>query len=360
MRLRIVNRMLPLAVAMFSLPALAQNGQIDGELIGADGLPLANATIIMDQQRDGTAHYELETNERGDFTHVSVVPSFYQIIVRMDGRTLATATATTSQGANDMRINLQSAEIEYYEYSRVLGTTERVVQPLSMAGAGGGGAGPFVSLDRSRRSGGNEAASGDAEMRAAFEAGIAALNAGNSEEAIRQFTAAAALTDTQHVIYGNLGRAYEMNEQYADAIANYEEAQRIVTEQEIPPEEINYYGSLTMAHAMAGDIEKAMEYADTAAAIDPGRAAQSFYDIGAVLTNRGNSTGAIEAFRRAAEADPEMADAHFQIAIGLIGNEATIPDAIPPLERYLELAPNGPDAEAAQGLLEFARQQAAQ
>jgi Flp pilus assembly protein TadD len=358
MRPRVINRLLPLLFVSFSfsVTAIAQNGQIDGELIGPDGQPLRGAAIVMDQQRDGTAHYELETDQRGDFTHVSVIPSFYQIIVQMDGQTLATATATTSQGSNDMRINLQTGEIEYYEYSRVLGTVERVVRPLSVAG-GGGGAGPFVSLDRSRDNGDDGVASGDAEMRAAFEAGLAAMQTENYEEAIRQFTAAAVLTDTQHVVHANLARAYEMNDQHAEAAASYEEAQRMVTAQEIGPEQTNYYGSLTLAYAMAGDVEKAMEYADTAAAIDPSRAAQSFYDIGAVLTNRRNNAGAVEAFRRAVEADPAMADAHFQIAIALIADQSTIPEAIPSLERYLEIAPNGPNAEAAQGLLDFARQQ---
>jgi tetratricopeptide (TPR) repeat protein len=183
------------------------------------------------------------------------------------------------------------------------------------------------------------------------------MDAGNLEEAIRQFNAAAALTDTQHVVHANLARAYEMNDQHAEAAASYEEAQRMVTAQEIGPEQTNYYGSLTLAYAMAGDVEKAMEYADTAAAIDPSRAAQSFYDIGAVLTNRGNNEGAVESFRRAVEADPGMADAHFQIAIALIADQSTIPEAIPSLERYLEIAPDGPNAEAAQGLLDFARQQ---
>ncbi len=337
-----------------SISLWAQNGRIDGELIGSDGMPQSGALIVFDQQEDGVRHYEIQTDKRGDFVHPSVVPGLYRVTVQIDGHPRAFSMVRISQGANDMRINLARKEVESSEFSRDLGIVERVFRNLTIVGARTGAA-PFVALPPANEAARKEAAAADAAMREAFDAGRAALEKKDYDEAIRQFKIAAKDNTTQHVIYANIGMAFELAQRYKEAAENYEEAQRIATSLNIPAKQTHYFNNLTLVYALSGDIEKAMRYADQAAAVDPARAAQSFYDIGAVLTNRRNTPGAVEAFKRAVKADPRMAEAYFQLALAYFADQATIKSAAPVLQKYLELAPKGPNAETARGLLEAAK-----
>ena len=70
---------------------------------------------------------------------------------------------------------------------------------------------------------------------------------------------------------------------------------------------------------------------------------------------------AAEAFRKATEADPNFADAYYQLGVSLTGMAALdpktgkvtpVPGTVESLQKYLQLAPTGPNADAAKGLLE--------
>jgi tetratricopeptide (TPR) repeat protein len=82
--------------------------------------------------------------------------------------------------------------------------------------------------------------------------------------------------------------------------------------------------------------------------------------LGALLTNAGQAEPATVAFKKAIEVDPNYADAYYQYGISLMG-KATLGEGgkmVPvagtgeAFQKYLELAPNGPNAEAAKALLD--------
>ena len=80
--------------------------------------------------------------------------------------------------------------------------------------------------------------------------------------------------------------------------------------------------------------------------------------MGAVLTNRGRTKDAADAFKKAIEYDPMMAAAYYQLGISYFGSPNTIPDAIPVLEKFIQIAPSDPNVEAAKQLIEAAKQAA--
>jgi superkiller protein 3 len=82
---------------------------------------------------------------------------------------------------------------------------------------------------------------------------------------------------------------------------------------------------------MNGNVDQAIASAENAAEVDPSGAGQSFYNIGAVLTNQGDSAGAVQAFERAIEVNPEMANAYYEIGLAKIASDA-IMEAVPFLE----------------------------
>jgi hypothetical protein len=55
-----------------------------------------------------------------------------------------------------------------------------------------------------------------------------------------------------------------------------------------------------------------------------------------------------------------MAAAYYQLGISYFGTPATIPEAIPVLEKFLTMQPTGPDADAAKQLIEAAKASAPQ
>ncbi|HUO61187.1 MAG TPA: tetratricopeptide repeat protein, partial [Candidatus Acidoferrales bacterium] len=97
-----------------------------------------------------------------------------------------------------------------------------------------------------------------------------------------------------------------------------------------------------------------------AAQLDPSKAGMYYFNLGAVLTNRGMVDQANEAFDKAIAADPTKADAYYQKGVNLLGKatvdpktgKMTAPEGTSEcLNKYLELAPNGPNAQAAKDLL---------
>lgn len=348
---------LVLAATLLSATAWAQTGQITGQLRGSDGSAAAGVVVTFDRQdAGGDESYTVTTDASGAFMQPDVAAGDYQVSFQV-GDTAYTTLARIGEGATEMSLDLGSLEYQAGEMSQEEGAEEatvtRVVRDIRSMDAGISIiAPPRNEEERAAREA--AATSGDV-VRAAFDAGLVALDAGDNAEAINQFSIAASGDSTQHVIFGNLGLAYERSEMWPQAAAAYGEAQTQLDFMEEPPAGVNYFASLTLANAMLGNVDKALEYAEKGAVVDPAGAGQSFYNVGAVLTNQGDTEGALQAFQRAIEVNPDMAEAYYQLALARFGNEATIPDAIPLLERYLELAPDGPNAAGAQGLLQFAR-----
>ena len=342
-------------ILVFAVVCPAQQGRIDGELYGEDGEPLSGARIMLDEI-NGNRHYELESDGRGNFIHLSVGQGRYQMTIELGGRPRAVTEVRVRPGENPLRVDLQRLEIESDEFSGDLGVATRVVRDVTLVGEGD--AVSIPSENPFDESGDRAAAvAADAAMREAFDTGRQAMEAGDLDEAIRQFTIAAEGSPTpQHVIYANLGLAYERAERYEEAAETFELAQETAVAQGISPAATNYYTNLTLVYATAGNVEKAIENAEKAVEFDSEGAGLSFYNIGVVLTNAGQGTAAIEAFERAVAVDPEMADAYYQLGLAYLGDPDAIPDAIGAMERFLELVPDGPDAETARQLLEFARQ----
>ena len=63
---------------------------------------------------------------------------------------------------------------------------------------------------------------------------------------------------------------------------------------------------------MQAELKKAAE-------LDPPKAGQYYYNLGAMLVNAGQSEPAGQAFKKAIELDPKHADSYYQLGVHLIG-----------------------------------------
>ena len=190
---------------------------------------------------------------------------------------------------------------------------------------------------------------GDADsVREAFDLGRAALAEGNIDAAIEQFTIAAE-GDDQHIILANLGMALSSGDRYEEAARQFQLA--LIQDPENPV----YHQNLGIALGNNGDIDGAIESITAAATLDPLSAGPGFFNLGIIFLNRGQMSEAVDALNQSIEADDSNAQAYYQLGMAHVG--ATPGEAVEPFERFLELAPDDPNAATAQALLDFARTQ---
>src|SRR5581483_11838656 len=123
----------------------------------------------------------------------------------------------------------------------------------------------------------------------------------------------------------------------------------------------SYHNNYALALANDGKIEEAQAELVKAAQLDPANAGRYYFNLGAVLVNTNHMKEAADAFKKATEADPNFADAYYQLGVSLMGmaqvdaktgKVTPAPGTVEALEKYIALAPSGPNAAAAKGLLE--------
>ena len=226
--MKFASRVLPLALIVLAsaLPAQAQTGTILGEVIGFDGSPLAGAVMLIERQ-DITQEFETETGANGQY-RIAVPRGNYRVTLQVDGSNLTFV--------DGLMIGSGEEEVTDFNLPELADTPEA-----------------RAAMEARARS---EATS------AAFDVGRAALDAGNFEQAIEQFTIASDSDDTQHVIFANLGGAYAGAGQHAEAAAAYQKAILLA------PTEAGYYNNLGVAYGNAGQIDQAIEALDQAATVE--------------------------------------------------------------------------------------------
>ncbi len=329
--MKLTIKILPILVIamLLAIPGFAQNGNISGKVIDTDGKPLTGVTMSIDRQ--GIAgHFEVKTDNKGQYLHAGLPTGLYKVSVMKDGKPLMTNENVRVTFGGDTKTDFD----------------------LKNARAG--------ASDEERKKIAEEKAKADA-TKASFEGARAALAAKNYDEAIRLFKEASDKDPTQHVIFANLADAYSQAKKYDDSAAAYKKAI------ELKPDEAAYYNNLGIALGSGGKIEEATQALQKAAELNPVGAGQSYYNLGAVLTNRGRTKEAGEAFKKAIEFNPQMASAYYQLGISYFGQPDTIAQAVPVLEKFMQIVPTlpepqktqlAPDVEAAKQLIEAAKQAA--
>ena len=128
----------------------------------------------------------------------------------------------------------------------------------------------------------------------------------------------------------------------------------------INPNEAAIYNQMGNIYGAEKKIPEATEALNKAAQLDPQMAAKAYYNMGANLVNAGTSDQAVDFFQKAIAADPNYADAHYQLGICLMGKAQVgnkTGKITPPagtadqFQKYLELKPDGPYAQSSKDML---------
>lgn len=312
--------------------AYGQLGFISGDILDEAGSPVADASVRI-EGIDNPRKLRLKSDKKGKYLHAGVpIQGTYRVIVEKDGFTTEFVQGVRPGFTRD---------------------DERGIVNFTLK-AGRSGALNFEMTDEQRAelARQQEEAKKQAEameaVRAIFNEGVTAYNAGNYAQAATAFEQASQADPSQAVIWGNLANTYSRLRENDKAIDAYNKAV------ELDPQNAAYVQNLGSVYAAKGDTEKARELYEKAAGLSattsPKDAATNYYNMGVTYINAGNNAEAIEALNKALELDPGHSEAHYQLGLSMLGN-GQMEECISHLKKYLELAPSGPNAETAKELI---------
>jgi tetratricopeptide (TPR) repeat protein len=308
------------------IPAMAQSGTVKGSAKDADGKPIVDGTVELDNVDTGKKMTS-KTGNKGEYVVLGVPAGSYNAILSdKDGKRIDAFGKVPVAASQETTVNFDLKK------DRAGGPTEEEKKKYEEAKAA------------------NEKIKG---LNAILAQARELEKAGNYDQAIALLQPAAEQNPTQDLLWGYLGDAYRGAKKYPEAIDAYNKAIQL------KPANGGYMSGLADAYAKSGQTEKAVQEYNAAAQAEPANAGTYYFNEGAVFTNTGKVDEAIAAFDKVIAADPNKADAYYWKGVNLMGKATTGKDGkfVAPsgtaeaFQKYLELKPDGPNADAAKQML---------
>jgi Tfp pilus assembly protein PilF len=332
---------------------------IIGRVLSEDGKPLEGAVIKI-ERKDIKWNATLKTNKRGEYTHAGVpVGGIYKITCAVDGKDVDFRDNFKPRLGEQNNISFDLAEIKRLRDAQQLAAqtgTLTAEQARSLTSE------QRDQIQASLKSREKEIAANKA-LNDSFNQGVEAFNAGQFQAAVDAFTKSTEIDPKQDAAWGRLAESLlslgaqktgaEQEAAFAKAIESYQKAM------ELKPTESAYMNNYGTALIKMKKLPEAQAAFEKAATMDPPNAYKYFYNLGAVLMNTGQSDAASAAFKRAIDANPKYAIAQFQYGLTLLNKAQIGADGkiTPPagtkeaFQAYLDLEPNGPNAQPAKDML---------
>jgi len=346
------------ALLLFTGVSMAQTGSIEGKVTGEDGQPLKDALIKI-ERKDIKGSYKVKTKKKGDFFHAGLPLGQYKVVCEVNGQDVDSVDGIRTSFGESTVVNFNLQEIKKKQ------------QALAQAAESG-----TLTRDQARELSAEQRAAlekqakerqqqlaKNKELNDAFNVGMEAMKLKQWDAAVASFAKASEMDAKQHVVWAQLADSYiglagtkAGPEQEA---AMTKGAESWVKALELKPDDAAYHNNYALALAKLKKFDEAQAELTKAATLDPVNGGKYFYNLGAVLTNIGQLEPAGEAFKKAIEMSPNYAPAHFQYGLYLMAKATTTPDGkmIPPdgtrqaFEKYLELDPTGPNADASKAMI---------
>jgi tetratricopeptide (TPR) repeat protein len=343
---------------LFAAVGFGQTSNIQGDVIGLDGKPLQGAQIQLDRT-DIKQSFKVKTDKKGHFLYANLPTGVYNITIVVDGKDMGTMTGMHPRQGDNPPVQFDLSKVAAAAAAAAAGGGPAAAPPKEE------GMTKEQRAEYEKKLKEQEAAMAkDKALQDAFNAGMEAKTAKNYPVAIENFEKASAMAPTQHVVWAQLAEAYidladtktgaDQQAEVDKGIAAYAKAV------EIKPDDPNYHNNYALALAKGKKINEAQTELTKAAQLDPPQAGKYYYNLGAVYVNTNQGEAGETAFKKAIELDPNYADAYYQLGLVRIGRATVGADQkmVAPagtaeaLQKYLELKPDGPNADGAKALLE--------
>ena len=368
--------------AVLSVPLLAQTGSVRGTCRDAQGQPIVGAEVVW-QNTDNGRTTKLKTNKKGEYFSLGIEPGTYTVTLNQNGKVLDNMKGIRvelDEVTHDIDLKqIQQDNIQQTAKQRGVSTEEVKKQQAAAA----------------------EAEKYNANIKAVNEKLLAATNLThaqppNYDQAIATLNEATQMAPDQDVVWYRLGATYlqsataqadkaEQSKRNTEAYNDLKKAIDIYKQRTGPAQPASggtppapaqkpaspvdnqklaaYYDNLGAAAAHIGKTDEAVNSYKQAADLDPTRAGDYYFKVGAVLTNSSTDQNsrkeAAAAFDKAIAADPNKADAYYWKGSNLMGmatadssGKLVAPEGTAEaFQKYLELQPTGPHAEEAKQML---------
>lgn len=350
------SKLVILLALWFAMGAVQLWGQPTGTVKGfakdSSGKPMEGATVQLVDVDNGRK-FDLKTNSKGEYQSIAITAGTYDITLIKDGKVLDKVSKVPIMPGDEPRV------VNFDFTGKQAGVTEEQKKQMEAAKTQNE---KIKSLNASLAQAKQlEATAKDDETKAGQlkaagkqdDAQAKQLEADKSwNEAITVLQQATQVDPNQDVIWFTLGDAQRGAKKYTDAIESYQKA--IAIKSTVGA----YHNNLADAYAKSGQTDKAVQEYAAAAAAEPANAATYYFNEGAIFTNTGKMDEAIAAFDKSIQADPTKAAAYYWKGVNLLGKATTKGDKMVAPEgtsqafnKYLELEPTGPYADAAKQLL---------
>src|SRR5580700_6730759 len=340
------------------------SGTVRGVCKDSQGNPIIDGIVVFANQDNGQK-YNLKTNKKGEYFSLGIAPGKYKV--------------SLYKNADDVKADKDLFHANGFQVQLDENVLDFDLKKEAEKSAQGQGLSPeqLKQMQEAQEKQKKEVNTVKALNEKIAAAG-AAMKAGDPDTAVATLTEATQLDATRDVIWAQLADAYrgsglkqtdpaEKSKRLQEAVVDYQKAieikqKNIETSTKKDPDDNKrlaaYYNNLGEANGKAGKIDDAVKAYNQAAQMNPDGAAGYYYNSGAVLTNAGKIDDAIAAFDKSIAADPNKADAYYQKGVNLIGKATLQGDKMvaPPgtaeaFQKYLELAPTGPNADVAKQML---------
>lgn len=339
MKMKSLIVILAVVAALWAIPAWGETATVKGTVLDEQGKPMVGAIIEFKNNSNGSKT-NLKVDSKGRYFSLGFASGVtYDVSVMKDGKQVF--------GIKGFPVTINKEEnILDFDLSKERARAEKEMSPE----------------EKARREA-LTALKGISNMVAAADA---AQTAKNYDEALRLLTEASQKGPGIYQVWARLGEcnmAYgrslvstdraKANEQFQAAITAYTKAI------ELQPTEGGLNNNMADAYIRLGKPQDALEQYKTAIQKNPNDP-KFHFNMGAVLTNMGKVDEATAAFDKAITADPNYAEAYYQRSVNMMakakvdpktGTMSAPPEVAAGFNKYLELAPNGPNAEGAKGLL---------
>lgn len=356
-----------LTVTLCAPVAFAQgvSGSVKGACKDVQGNPLADAIVVWENLDNGQK-YTLKTNKKGEYFSLGITAGKYKVSLYKNSDEMKANKPLDF--ANGFQVQLDENVLDFDQKK----AQERAAR--------GEGLSAEQQKERQEQVAKQQKETNTVKsLNEKLTAANTAIQNKDYETAITALNEANQIDPSRDILWYRLGDAYRLSagtqtdkaekqkrfdsaiEAYnkaiqlkQDAVQNGKEKDTAKANQQIS----SFYINLADAYAKSGKIDDAVKSYESAAKTDPTQAATSYFNEGAVYTNAGRADDANVAFDKCIAADPNRAEAYYQKGVNLLGKatlkgDKTIapPGTAEAFQKYLEIAPNGPNAQSAKDLL---------
>jgi len=350
-------------VFLLAITSFAQITAIEGDVKGEDGAPAVKAVVKI-LRTDIKGNYKVNTDKKGHYFYNGLPIGTYDVSVEVNGKEM--------DGVKGIKTRLGDPTPVNFDLQKL--AKDRAVQDKAIAAAAANGGQITKEQERGMSKEQKEAfdkaikereaaMKKNKELNDAFTAGITAEQAKDYEAAVASFTKASELDAKQLAVWQHLADA-EVNLAAKKTGADFDAGMGKAIEAygkalELNPADAATHNNFALALGKAKKFPEMQAELKKAAELDPPKAGQYYYNLGAMLVNAGQAEPAGEAFKKAIELDPNHADSYYQYGVYLLGKASFAADGkvtpvagtVDAFQKYLQLAPSGQFADSAKGML---------